>query len=576
MSDNTPPSNSPPIEPAPLSNYLSAFFLLAAAFLLALPVLIHGPMVQGHDTYEHLNFSRHFAEQFWAGEWYPRWLMGMNHGLGSPTLFVYPPLPSYVYTLLYPLGRMLHFNAFNLQEFLALLGSGVAAFLWVGTMASRRVALATAFLYMLMPYHLSIDFYRRTALSESWAFVWMPLVLYFSSPAVARRRGSLAGTAVSYALLILSHLITALIFSPIPVLVSIALSAKGEMVRSTLRVMGAMLLGAGLSCFYLLPAVFSSKYFPVSRLLVFPEYALQDNLVRWTGQVSSTAGRFAHTISLAVLDMIAFVAVCGGAVLVFGGKATRKNVLFWLALSAVPIFLTSSWSLPLWKGFPPLYHALQFPWRFNTILCLASLPIIAAFLSQNFSLKRWYGALSLGLVFLLILTWFASLAVVWNRYKTDSPPAPSLSASDTDGWFDSWSVPGLNQESALKASAGPPVRFLMGDGTASAPVWKPRHIEIQTDSETGGWIMVSQFYYPAWRARLASGGRSLVTKPEMPEGLVALEVPAGSQRVLLDIPIQSAERAGWWIAVFCALICLFLLGGKPGQPFGSAAPGERP
>ena len=117
MSDNTPPSNSPPIEPAPLSNYLSAFFILAAAFLLALPVLIHGPMVQGHDTYEHLNFSRHFAEQFWAGEWYPRWLIGMNHGLGSPTLFVYPPLPSYVYTLLYPLGRMLHFNAFNLQSF---------------------------------------------------------------------------------------------------------------------------------------------------------------------------------------------------------------------------------------------------------------------------------------------------------------------------------------------------------------------------------------------------------------------------------------------------------------------------
>src|ERR1700690_2864490 len=77
-----------------------------AALVLALPMLIYGPMVKGDDTYEHLNYCRHFGEQFWGGEWYPRWLLNINHGLGSPTFFVYPPFGSYVYALLQPVGRV--------------------------------------------------------------------------------------------------------------------------------------------------------------------------------------------------------------------------------------------------------------------------------------------------------------------------------------------------------------------------------------------------------------------------------------------------------------------------------------
>jgi uncharacterized membrane protein len=184
-----------------------------AAVVLALPMLVHGPMLEGHDTTEHLNFARHFSEQFWAGERYPHWLAGMNHGLGSPTFFVFPPFPSYVYTLLEPLGRVCHFNAFQHGRISS------PAWLWdlcislAHTMASRRVAVVGAILYMLMPYHLTVDYYRRTALPECWAFVWMPLVLYFSARAMRQERIYLVGLTVAYAFLILSHLISVLIFS---------------------------------------------------------------------------------------------------------------------------------------------------------------------------------------------------------------------------------------------------------------------------------------------------------------------------------------------------------------------------
>ena len=156
-------------------NIRSLAVLGAAAVVLALPMLIYGPMLHGYDTREHLSYSRHFSGQFWAGEWYPRWLIGIHHGLGSPSLFVYPPLPTYVDALLEPVARLFHYYAFRMGEYLALFVSGICAFLWLSTMAKKRIALVGAVLYMLLPYHLALDYYRKSALAECWALAWVPL-----------------------------------------------------------------------------------------------------------------------------------------------------------------------------------------------------------------------------------------------------------------------------------------------------------------------------------------------------------------------------------------------------------------
>jgi hypothetical protein len=80
---NSRPSTERPSHPFS-PNISNLCIIGVAAVVLAAPMLGYGPMPQGHDTDEHLNFARYFGEQFWGGEWYPRWLIGMNHGLGSP------------------------------------------------------------------------------------------------------------------------------------------------------------------------------------------------------------------------------------------------------------------------------------------------------------------------------------------------------------------------------------------------------------------------------------------------------------------------------------------------------------
>jgi uncharacterized membrane protein len=191
--------------------------ILVASVALGFPLLTRG-IPPGRDTLDHLQRYSCLAAQFWQGELYPRWLARMNSGLGSPALFVYAPLPYFAPALLRPLLR-LPVNAsregleLGISMWMAIALSGAAAYLWLRTMASRWAATAAAILYMAMPYHVVIDAYTRAAVAEMWPFVWMPLSLYFLSQ-ILEDGFALAGAglAVSYALLILSHLMIALIF----------------------------------------------------------------------------------------------------------------------------------------------------------------------------------------------------------------------------------------------------------------------------------------------------------------------------------------------------------------------------
>jgi hypothetical protein len=548
------PSTLP--NPFPL-NFWNLSILAVAALALAIPMLIYGPMLQGHDTFEHLNYSRHFSEQFWHGELYPRWLMGMNHGLGSPSLFVYPPLPSYVYTLLQPAGRLLHFDAFKMEEFIALFGSGVCAFLWLSTIVNRGAALVTAALYMLMPYHLAIDYYQRTALSECWALVWMPLILYFTAKIIkGEGRFSVVGLAVSVALLILSHLVSVAIFSLLPLLVCLALSPCRRKLRSLLLVAAGMALGSGLSAFYLVSAFANAKYFPVTKLPLWSN--LEGHLLTAGELFHPVPDGFIRLVCRSLLEMAALCTVCSLAVLVRGRSGSKRNVVFWLLVFVAPALLMHSRSAPLWRKLPLLHAAIQYPWRLSILLCLAAAPIVAIFLADASRLSRLSRVRLLGLLLVLVTPWLISYSTIWSLYRTQTP-LPKPLVNDDDGWFPAWAVSGLNEASALRASAGPQARFVTGDGAATVRLWQPRHIEIQTDSPTGGKLMVTQFYYPLWQAGLGSDGKVLSVEPALPQGLLNVQVPAGIQQIRLEIPVSSAEYLGRYLSGFCLLSIIVLM-----------------
>ncbi|MGA9060138.1 MAG: 6-pyruvoyl-tetrahydropterin synthase-related protein [Terracidiphilus sp.] len=543
----------------PLGLY-AILILAAGAAILALPLLLYGAYPQAHDFQEHLNFSRHFSEQFWAGEWYPRWLIGINHGLGSPTFFVFPPLQAFVYAILEPLSNALHLDAFLSVEVLVLFASGVCAFLWLQTHTGRRIAIAGAVFYMLVPYHLMVDFYMRNALPECWALAWIPLLLYFTSKIMGGKRAAVVSFAVVYALFILSHLISVLIFSPIPLIIAVTLPAKGQRLRSVRKVVEGILLGTGLSSFYLIPALSNARNFPPERLSPPPSQTL--NLFLIGARSTFLASGFFRVMAIAAVDAIAVCAICGAAVLVSGRQDSKRIVLFWLAVCAVPSLMMFCLSAPVWRSIPILLAAVQYPFRLNIILCVAAVAIVTIFLSEAVRTTPFMSGIG-PLILLVAVPWLFSYAMVWVNYRQQANPRTALAIHekgpfDDDGWFHSWTPPGMDPASALRASMGSRVRFIGGVGTANVIAWMPRHIELETASSTGGQVMVNQFYYPAWQTALVPSAQPLVTRAAMPEGLIEVEVPPGQEHVRLDIPVEPGEYSGRAISAVCVLLCVFL------------------
>jgi hypothetical protein len=531
--------------------------LAVAALVLSLPIFVHGPMLAGHDTREHLSFGQYFAEQFWQGELYPRWLLNMNSGLGSASFFVYPPLPSYVYALLLPVTRIVPVNAFSLGEYLCLFASGLFAFLWMTTIASRLVSLIAAAIYMLLPYHLTIDYYRRGALSECWALAWMPLVLYFTTLVVREKRYALVGLAIAYALLIVSRLVSVFILSVLPILLALTIAERGQKARALLTVIGGLVLGTFISAAYLVPAFANAKYFPVSRLEIPIDSGPQGDLLDFGWGLlmgHSEKSPFIRTVSLATVDTVLFLVLCGSVALMRGPRSRRAQTLLWLAVCPIPLFLMSGPSQWLWNALPPLTSAVQFPFRFDVVLCVAALPLAAFLLTDVMQLPVRSRASLLITVFLFAATWFGGAVRSVRSLMRDQYDAGS-SLSVHDGWFAAWTPRGTDRVSAMLASTGPRARFAAGQGSADVLLWKARHIEVLTNCAACEPLVVGQFYYPRWQARLVPEGTPLPVGPELPQGLLEVQAPPGRHQILVEMPRSLDEEIGSWLSALGILIC---------------------
>ncbi len=165
-----------------IKSLLPIFIIVVAGLVSVFPIIVFGFPFFTHDGTTHTIFYTNFAEQFWAGEPYPRWLIQMNTGLGSPTFFYYPPLAYYLTVPFYFLSEIdpNGWRQLGLAASLVQIASGLCAYLWLKRFASRTGATIAAVLYIWMPYHLALDLYVRGAFAELCTFVWMPLILYFT------------------------------------------------------------------------------------------------------------------------------------------------------------------------------------------------------------------------------------------------------------------------------------------------------------------------------------------------------------------------------------------------------------
>jgi uncharacterized membrane protein len=526
--------------------------VVAVSLLAAIPMFLFG-IPYGMDAAEHLSWYRCFVAQLSTGELYPRWLQGMNGGLGSPDLFVYGPLPYYAAAAFHAFtgpGREVY--DLGLSIVAALILAGVAAYFWLRQLAGGTlVPTLGALVYLAVPYFLKTDLYTRCALAEFWAFAWMPLILCFTAVLLERRTLAVgAGLAVCWGLLFTTHLFTAMLFAPLPLFYAAWQARPRQRAASLLAVLAGMLLGFALAAFYLLPALSYQKYISAYKLIeTRPDYRFERNFL-FSG-VAPTP--YLKSLSRFTAWTAAVAALFGAAALMAKSVRVRREAWCWGIVAVCSLLLMLPVSGWFWTHLP-LLGAIQFPSRLNTLLTVATAALAVAGMESLRQHWRWTEAVLVGLALLLAAGWIPPLIVTLGYQHVQVQQIAPMNLDYLITAWAQWTDPKLVSVRGIPVDPGAS-KVAPTSGTAVARRWDPRFIEFHTDSPSETWVTVKQFYFPGWTADLGQG-RPLPLRPSSPEGLMEVQVPAGAADVSLRMADGMPEIAG---AVLSALTAIGLI-----------------
>lgn len=253
---------------------ICALFLLILSFV-ACYGWINPLFPKTHEYYASVYTLMDFDNAFRDGNLLVNWLPTFAKG-GQPVFEFYSPL-SYYFSELFVLIGLSFTNAIKATIISSFFLSGLTMFVFIRRVTdSNSASLISAMTYIFFPYHL-VDSNLRGDLAETFSFVFLPIVLYFLFDSIHKddyiRPVIYAG--ISYAFLILSHIIIGYIFSLFTI-IYLVLNLKSDLKSIKKLISITIIFGCvslGLSCFYWLPALLEGYVFSMPALrLAFVGY----------------------------------------------------------------------------------------------------------------------------------------------------------------------------------------------------------------------------------------------------------------------------------------------------------------
>ena len=534
--------------------------VLLIACLAAGPLFAEAGLLNtrgGGDSPFLLQRVHQFATAIGDGHFPVRWMPDANYGYGYPFFNYYAPLSIAVaaFFRLFDFSYVLAIKLAQLAGFL-LAGWGMyqLARRWLGNDWGGLLAAAA---YTLAPFHMVNVYVRGDSLAEFWAMALYPLVLLAADEAVNRPdRRSMLLLAISYAALILSHNISALIFSPFLLLyLLIALWRHGSR-PALLGVTGGLLFGLLLSGWFWLPALVETSLVqtdPVtSGYFAYTNHFLANPVQSSWLFDYDVAGRVAFRMGLAqVLLAMAGLGVGLWALLTKRNQGDKAGLFFVFATLLISTFMLLSFSKFLWDALP-LLPFTQFPWRFLSVQALAT-ALLAGLLA--WLPGRW-------LPRLVVVSAIALLLVAGLGWlETDHLPLADADASPLAlaqyEWFTGnigstvsaeylpYTVqPRPNTSSWLNIGDRERAVILSGQGAvtqqgqgAARQTW-----ELDINSEEAV-IMFPLLYWPGWAGKLNDTDIALQAAPG--SGLVMVSgIPAGMHTLTLRLTRTPIRLVG--------------------------------
>lgn len=490
-----------------------------------------------------------------SGDFPIRWAPDLRYG--EPIFNYYAPLPYYLGSFIHLLG----FNFIWVAKILFMLStffSAVTMYIFASKLFGKKAGIFSAVLYTYAPYR-AVDMYVRGSLSETWAFVFFPLIFY-ASYLIAKKWSffNIGLLALSLAGLFLTHNVTTLMFLPFLVFWWIYLIISEKRWEIIIPLIVAFLLGFGLSASFLLPASFERDFIQTKYLTVgyfnFRAHfvAVKQFFSTFWGYGSSLWGPVDGLSFQVGLVNWAVLGLAGILTIILRKERKLLSLVLFLGMSfALSIFLQHNKSGFIWEAIP-IMAFIQFPWRFLAIsIFIVSIlgAAVMPYLKNKFSI----------IYFLLIAAAIASTYLYFKpeKYVDDSffdkflniekmQKGIDLTKDYLPIWVQTIDAPPLNYPEST-------------DGKIEVSKFEKRgakalaQINVLTDST----IEVPITYFPDWT--VWANSKIVDLEKPLERGLIRFKLPTGNYEVKFELKDTPVRILGNTISLISLLSLTLLL-----------------
>ena len=406
-----------------LNSQFSLALLVIGCALASAPIWLGPGIINTHaggDSPFLLIRTHELVVNLRAGIFPAHWMPNAAFGLGYPFFNYYASLPYYLAAFFNLLGINLT-TAIKLTQTVGMFAAALAMYRFARDFFAPAGAALAAIAYTLAPFHLVNIYVRGDSLSEFYAFVWYPLILWAIhalTRAHAARRTPYATLTLSLAGLPLTHNVSALLFAPFIAAYALAVlfntarqsSARGQIfIIHVCVLLSAAVLAMGLSAWFWLPALGETSLVQLEQQTTgyfnYANHFRNANLIQWSAlfdyQVNPTLSVIALGLPHAILAL---------AGLILWGIRRRQHRL-WLAmvigLLTSAVMLTPLSAL-IWRTLPLLALA-QFPWRYLSVQAIFVAVLIGSL--ADYVEFRPHRSLPVAFPMLIVVTLGAGLAI---------------------------------------------------------------------------------------------------------------------------------------------------------------------
>lgn len=350
---------------------VAPFLVIALCFFAVLP-LLSSHFYPMHDD-EQIGRLYDLDQSIKAGHIPPRIVPNLGFGYGYPFFNFYPPFAYYV-------GEVYHLIGFGyvlstkLMLITGFILSAIFMYVLVKEFFGRFAGLVSAVSYTYISYK-AVDVYVRGAYAEFFSFVFIPLIFWSIYKLTKDNKIKyLLFCSLGTAGLILSHNLIAFVssfFIGVWILYSLYISKNKPLFFS--RVIGALLLGFGLSAYFFLPSYIEKDYTLVNiltkeladyKLHFVCVYQLWDSTWGYGGSILGCYDGISFEIGKVQL----VISLASSLVALFLLSKHKKvkliiPILIFSVFLFTSLFLMIKYSRFVWDIIPSLWY-IQFPWRF--------------------------------------------------------------------------------------------------------------------------------------------------------------------------------------------------------------------